>query len=283
MNDRRPRQSETLERLLTDAFSDGTIWRFISDGIWACLENANSLRADFLTLARGGRFPAAQFTYATCLEETGKAVILFDVARIDRATGFMPHLCRAFYNHAAKFGYARVLASPGRGDLAAALERYRIETVEYWRNPDPEDGEPDTLAAGLYARESALYVDYVEFDGAWFRPTSSILPRFYADPTFLGNSGSTSGQIEIEAALQPLEQARSESLFSPDSLAIVSEEYSVTFCNAGCDAQVDAIRGRVAERLQRSGIPFSASTANSNLMKFPLYAMIAAPDRIPRF
>jgi AbiV family abortive infection protein len=284
MEGRRPRQSEELLDVLKVAIDEGTIWPLISEGICACVENAASLRKDFLVLVENRRFPAAQFMYVTCMEEVGKAAILFDVARTSLAAMFLPRLCRAFYNHAAKFAYARVLVSPGRGDLAAALEKYRIETIEYWHNPNPEDGEPDSLADGLYERESALYVDHVGYGRGWFRPTtSSIMPRLRADPEFLGNSGSTSGETEINAALRPLERAHSESLFCADAVAMVSKEFSGVFCNAGDDEQVTYILGRLAESLQRSGVTISTETVQANFMRLPIYAAIVAPERIPPF
>lgn len=283
MNGRRPRQSDVLIGVLKNAVDRNVIWPLVADGICACVENAVSLREDLLVLTANRRFPAAQFIYATCMEEIGKALILFDVARIDLAAGFLPHLCRAFYSHAAKFAYARTSACPGRGDLAAALESFRLETIEYWHNPDPTDGEPDLLAAGLYARESALYVDYVEFDGKWFRPADSALPRLYADPAFVGGSGLSSAEKEINTALNPLKLACSESLFCPDALTIISDELSRLFCNAGCDGQVGATLERIGDRLRCGIANISAETLSATFMRLPLYAAIVAPERISRF
>jgi len=109
------------------------------------------------------------------------------------------------------------------------------------------------------------------------------MPRLRADPEFTGNFGSTSGEIEINAALRPLERARSEALFCADALAMVSKEFSAVFCNAGCDEQVTAHLGCLAESLQRSGVTISTETSQANFMRLPLYAAIVAPERIPPF
>jgi AbiV family abortive infection protein len=277
---RRPNAAKALEAAFSEAVARGRGYEFLSTGIEACLDNALSLAMEFSCLASHGFSARAQFVMATAMEEAGKALILFDLARLpwDRKEA-IAGLCKAFYNHLRKAAYAKIIHWPGNGTLEAALVMFKLELIEYWPNRDPESGEPDELADGFVNREWGLYVDWNDFDGRWFSPESSTLAYYYAQEKEL--NGKRVGETRIEGVLAQLLKARDEKLFTAKGLEIahsVMSRLDVTTTTSE-EAVIAAIE-EISQRLSENGIALSDATKRSNFICYPLYAAILTPDKI---
>ncbi|MBZ5672582.1 MAG: AbiV family abortive infection protein [Acidobacteriia bacterium] len=255
------------------ARANGQLSEFIAGGISASVLNAESLAGDLTLLAANKRSAAAQFIYATCMEEMGKAFILLDMLRADcRPNGRLARLCRAFYNHLNKYGYAMTVYTPGTGRMEDALGLYELELIEYWPNRDPESGEPDMVADGSAHREWAIYVDWVEFDGRWFFPPDSSLAKVLAEPLSPGMPSEV--EERVNELLGPLLKAETEGLFSAESLQIIHEEFSPHYLSATSDERIRQILKRLEERFAQAGSRVTPQTLSANFMRYPLYAAI---------
>jgi AbiV family abortive infection protein len=114
----RPKPWIALEAAFYRAVENGRAYEFIASGIEICLENAVSLAAEFACLVSNDFNARVQFVMATAMEEIGKALILFDFARIPRAKkDWITGLCKAFYSHLKKGAYAKIIYWPGSGVL----------------------------------------------------------------------------------------------------------------------------------------------------------------------
>ena len=270
---KRPENWLVLLHTCESARANGKLFEFIAGGISACVRNAESLAGDLTLLLANKRSAAAQFIYATCMEEMGKAFILLDMVRADcRPGGRLKHLCRAFYNHLNKYGYARTVHFPGAGRMEDALALYKLELIEYWPNRDPESGEPALPADGFAHRECAIYVDWVEFDGRWFFPPDSSLAKYFADAWIPGHPSPA--EETVNELLGPLLRADTEGLFSAESLQIVREEFSPHYLSATSDERIRQILIGLEERFVQAGSRVTPQTLSANFMRFPLYAAI---------
>ena len=270
--DRRPEGWRVLIDAIETATSADHLPGFLSEGIRACISNAESLATDLSVLVNNRRIAAAQFVYATCMEEMGKALILLDIVRADlRQDARLKLLCKAFYNHLKKYGYAKTIYSPGRGRLEDALYLYTRELVEYWPNTDPEDGEPDMPADGIAHREWAIYVDWVESDGGWFCPPHSSLASLLCGQ---GLAGTTPAERMVKSVLDPLLRADREGMFCPEPLKIIQTEFPPVYISSGSDEEVKKLLERLRERFSTAQISVSDDTLSSNFMRCPLYAAI---------
>ena len=227
---------------------------------------------DLSVLVNNKRIAAAQFIYATCMEEMGKALILLDLVRADfRQDGRLKLLCKAFYDHLCKYGYAKTICSPGTGRLKDALYLYKRELVEYWPNTDPEDGQPDMPADGVAYREWAIYVDWIEFDGRWSYPARSSLANLLCGE---GLASITPAEKMVKSVLDPLLKADRECMFCPEALKIIQTEFSPVYISSGSDEEVKKRLERLRQRFSAGQISVSDDTLGSNFMRCPLYAAI---------
>jgi AbiV family abortive infection protein len=262
-----------LLRTCERARADGNLFEYKGGGISACVLNAKSLAGDLTLLVANKRSAAAQFIYATCLEEMGKAFILLDMVRAGcRPDGRLKHLCRAFYDHLSKFGYARAVWDSGTRPMGYALALYESELRRYWPNQDPEGGEPAMPPDGIAQREWAIYVDWVEFDGQWFFPPDSSLAKFMAGALNPGNPSPA--EETVNELLGPLLKAETEGLFSAESLQIIHEEFSPHDLSAASDDKIQQILMRLEERFVQPGNRVTPQTIHANFMRYPLYAAI---------
>jgi AbiV family abortive infection protein len=253
------------------ARAKGELFEFVGNGISACVDNAESLAQDLAVLIEQKRTAAAQFIYATCMEEMGKASILLDMVRADcRPDGRLKLLCKAFYSHLKKYGYAKTVVVPALR-IRAALDLYRLRLIEYWPNRDPEDGTPDEVADVFAHREWAIYVDWVEYDGRWSSPRDSSLANLLAGE---GISGTAPARREVSQLLAPLLRAKTEGLFSAASLRVIHEEFSPHYISERFVGDIQPILARVQDRLARSGSNVTPQTLAANFMRYPLYAAI---------
>lgn len=87
------------------------ILKRISDGVQAVISNSVRLLEDVEILLNSERFASAGFLLATADEEMAKAYILLDMCRLDfyKHENTLKHLCRAFYEHVAKFAYNEIV------------------------------------------------------------------------------------------------------------------------------------------------------------------------------
>lgn len=270
---KRPENWLILLHTCESARANGKLFEFLVGGISACVRNAESLARDLTVLLANKRSVAAQFIFATCMEEMGKAFILLDMVRADcRPDGRLKHLCRAFYSHLNKYGYARTVHYPGAGKMEDALVLYKLELIEYWPNRDPESGEPAMPADGFAHREWAIYVDWVEFDERWFFPPASTLAKYLADAWISGQPSPA--EQTVNELLGPLLRADAEGLFSAESLQIIHEEFSPHYLPANSDERIRQILMRLGERFVQAGIRVTPQTLSANFMRFPLYAAV---------
>lgn len=273
-------------KILFDAFQrsreNSRAFAFLSDGINVCIDNAASLLDNFKLLAAHKRNSLAQFSYATALEEMGKALLLLDLVRIEwKREEWLHRLCKAFYSHLEKGGYARIVIDPGSGALTDALQLYKFALAEYMPTHDPETGEPDWLAESIMEREWAVYVDWWEHDGRWFYPPDSSLAHYFAQEKFLDDRPA--GEEKVAALLEPLLRARRQGLFTPESLRIIHEQWSLNCIEAGLDERtLAATLEKTASILRSAGVGVSDETIGTNFLKYPLYAVLLVPDRVPR-
>jgi len=275
---RRPKQSDQLADLLAGAIGAGYLYDFLAKGIGACIENAASLRTDVAVLLSGERYAAAQFMYTTAFEEIGKALILFDVVRANAArSGGYRKLCGSFYNHLQKFGYANTVLHPGVAGLMGALQAFRAELIEYYPS-HAEDGEPGEYAEGLANREWAVYVDCSVW-GGWSTPQHSSYARWLGGA--FPEPRESPAQSELDLLLPPFERAQREGLFSPTGLRLVEAELGPRFITAGGERKLELGIRALDRRSRKSGITLSAETLASNLVGYPLYAVLIHPKQVP--
>jgi AbiV family abortive infection protein len=277
---KRPEQWKILKAAFDRERNSGLAYKFLADGIEACLENASFLLAEFLCLASNGFNARAQFVYATAMEELGKVLILFDFARVSwQREEWVTLLCKAFYHHLKKAAYAKVIYWPGSGALADALYLYKLGLIEHFPNNDPESGEPDEYAGGIVDREWGLYVDWSEFDGRWFLPTHSTLAYYYAQEKW--DEHQRVGEQRIASVLSELTAGQREGLFTDGALRVVHTVMSQLYVTASTpEADVIRILQDVRAQLSAIGINISEGVIKSKFMDYPLYAVILTPEQV---
>ena len=104
--------TKLFENLFTGLEHEETLKR-ISDGINAVITNAERLLQDVELLVKSDRYASSGFLLATADEEMAKVYILLDMCRLDftKHENTLKHLCRAFYEHVAKFAYGLTMLS----------------------------------------------------------------------------------------------------------------------------------------------------------------------------
>lgn len=173
---RPPKLDEALfENLFCVRKPEETI-EVISRGLSSFLTNATRLLGDVEVLVRAERYATAAFLLATAHEEMAKTYIMLDACRLDfsRHTNVLKALCRAFYDHVIKHAYARVACFSGFADMGHVRVFWDAEVTRWWPSTHPESGEPDMPHDTYFAREMPLYVDFIEYDGAWSVPDSTM-------------------------------------------------------------------------------------------------------------
>lgn len=271
---KRPSQRSMLHKALFESRTDESVLKIISSGILALCENARRLLDDAKILTNADRFSAACFLLATADEEAAKVYILLDMARLDFAKhqGELGKLCKAFYNHLSKHAYIETTRFNRLWDMAHLKKVVEMEKVE-WFKGNYESGEPDMPAQALMVREGSLYVDFSDYDDAWFTPS-------WSKEMVLG-WGSEEGRIggalaEVEGSVRRLEETRDAGLFSLECLQIFHGVFSQVFITSNTtNKELKALYDHFLKRLEEQGIHLSETLRNDNaLLEWPLYSLM---------
>lgn len=263
-----PKPGIKLYENLFNGLSFGVILNRISEGIYAAIENSNRLIEDVELLLKSKRFASAGFLLATADEEMAKVYILLDMCRLDftKHENTLKHLCRAFYEHVAKFAYNEIVRfSLGFRDMEHVKEMWLAEITRWWPS-GYESGEPDFPHDTYFLRELPLYVDFIEFDQKWHLPDRHTL-KYRFDREFGEDSFSDS-----KKALNKLNESRESGFFSPECLAILNGNFRKHFLSEKTEnITMAGIYKKVKDQLSDH---FKEDFESSALNHWPLYPFV---------
>ena len=244
------------------------ILKRISDGIHAVISNSGRLLEDVEILLDSERFASAGFLLATADEEMAKAYILLDMCRLDfyKHENILKHLCRAFYEHVAKFAYNEIVRFPfSFRDMEHVKEMWLAEITRWWPS-GYEFGEPDFPHDTYFLRELPLYADFIEFDQKWHIPNRHT-SRYRFDRDFEENSFSSS-----KKALKKLTDSEKLGFFSPECLQILNGIFKKYFLSGNTEIEklfglYRKVKDKIADHLKEE---FERSALN----QVPLYPFV---------
>ena len=245
-----------------------SILKEISNGIEAIIINSRRLHEDVELLIKSGRYASGGFLLATADEEMAKVFILLDMCRVDfeRHESILKNLCRAFYDHVAKYAYSKVINffRPFH-DMQHVKDLWVAEITRLWPS-DYESGEPDFPHDTYFYRELPLYVDFIEYDQEWHIPDHYSLK--YRFDQYLGcDSFSDSKQL-----LKNINDSFEMGFFSPNSLAVLNDNFKKNIISENDDMKTIIelymkMKGQIADDLKDE---FEKSV----LFQIPLYPFV---------
>lgn len=256
----------------------------ISEGLTACLENADSLIQDAKILANNKRYSTAIFLLTTADEEMAKSYILLDACRLDflRNLSEQKRLCKAFYNHIYKYAYYKVLSFPSVTDLVRVdslanedecentnmieiKKLWRGQIRKWWPNESIENGEPPMPHEIRIIREGFLYVDFDDWMKQWCKPYAER--RKFVVDTFLFDKFPESNE-----ALEQLRFTYNSKLYSPESLSILNDNFKNLYVNTNKKTvQIARQYDNVAQQIENEMGISKQTFDKSALRKLPLY------------
>lgn len=240
----------------------------LSKGLYAFAQNAYWLLEDAKLLANAERYTRAGFLVATADEEIAKSYIILDACRLNFTLHESPlrRLCRAFYDHVTKHAYNEVVRFGHFHDMEQVRELFHTELRRWWPSGDIESGEPDMPHDTYFTRQTALYVDFIDYDQAWWVPAPDW-GRYRFEQTFGPEVLSGSRQ-----ALNKLLYTRDEGLCKPETLGILNEIFNKHYITEHTsNNQLFRLYEMVAEKIENVlGIPHN-KFKDSALMEWPLY------------
>ena len=259
------KQPAPWEILYKNLFVSNNTFAILSDGFDVLLENIERLVKDANLLKDTDGYMTASFLGSTAREEMAKVHILIDACRLDfsRHESQLRRLCKAFYNHIAKYAYYNVLSLPKLSDMEEVKKIWENNVKKWWPS-DPESGEPDMPHHTKYLREMPLYVDYYDWDGCWYNPQSNK-----------GNLLKSARLYTIEYAEEELNLFRitqNAGLYKEESLSIINEIYMKHYVNEKTKMDcIDSLYKNVADQIEkRLKIP-QDKFIHSFISKWPLY------------
>ena len=268
MRDRRPKRSNVLFQFLFGVDSD-RVFRRLSEGILAMLDNAKTLLDDAAVFVDAKRFARAQFLIATAEEEMGKVYILLDMCRVDpaRSQNRLRHLCRSFYSHVIKHVYLDLSTNeyPGIRNLSELQSFFHVCAKEWWPS-DPESGEPDMPHDTYFLREANLYVDVDSHANIW---TSANFAKVL---TSLSESFILDLLQEACGTLTKLRATQNLGLFAPQALRVFNGiTISLLVDEQTTIEELIVVYERAGRKLKTSlGVPLE-DFRESELHNWPLY------------
>jgi AbiV family abortive infection protein len=132
----------------------------IAEGCAALALHMGELHAAALALRTTGLSVPANILDGYALEEAAKALILVDLIRAGADQKLVKRCIKAFYNHRARWGYARLI-SMSPANWREAAERFTESTESAFDLDGWEGAEFLVRNEFDLARETMLYVDYV--------------------------------------------------------------------------------------------------------------------------
>ena len=132
---------------------------FISEGLDLIRKNAKRLLDDAKAFSKKERYASARFLLSTADEEMGKWYILVDMIRLhENHEATLKALCKAFYNHVAKYAYRNVSWREEWREFKAVKKKWENE-VARWKRLDRAKFKAAIRHPTVYDREWPLYVD----------------------------------------------------------------------------------------------------------------------------
>jgi AbiV family abortive infection protein len=263
--DKKPNPGDVLYKNLFATRDRDQTFAIISDGCTIILKNADRLVKDAKLLKDGGGYVSASFLAFTAREETAKSHILLDACRLDFSHhhNVLKRLCKAFYNHVAKYAYYKVLSFPALHDMGEIKKAWENATRE-WRPSEIESGEPDMPHETNYLREMPLYVDFSDWDEGWYNPQA---PK--------GSLVISARHYQIDDAEEDLKLFRKThelGLYKPESLSILNDTYKNLFITEKINMQeISSIYEKAGQQFEKKlAIPQTAFSS-SFISKWPLY------------
>jgi AbiV family abortive infection protein len=244
----------------------------ISEGLRALVSNASRLLEDVKSLQRTARYSSSAFLLTTADEEMAKCYILLDMCRLDfsRHQSVLKRLCRAFYNHVAKYTYMDLVRN---SDIYRSMDQVKynwdVQVIKWWPG-DVERGEPDMPHDTYFGREMPLYVDFIDVDQRWSIPNNDS-DKIYFFEEFLGESKLT----KSEASFLKLKDTQDAGLLGVDALTELHEVFKNQYCNESTSTEtILRLYEDTATRIKnKSGIPVDVFY-KSVLKEWPLYHFV---------
>lgn len=267
---RKPERPEPSKQLFESVFADHepeVVLRTISKGLIAILENAIRLMEDMTVLMKAERFPTAKFLLTTTNEEMAKTYILLDSCRLDlsRHTSTLRRLCRAFYDHIAKYAYNEIVK---HSDIIRDMEHAKIfwesETTKWWPSSGPESGEPDMPHETYFSREMPLYVDFIEYDQKWHKPENAI-------------TGTTLSLEKMrfkdtQEGLKRLQLTFEAGLYNPECLTILNNNFKRHYITEKTSSEeIQRLYEKTAQQMEQELSIKKEMFFESALHEWPLY------------
>jgi hypothetical protein len=185
-----------------------------------------------------------------------------------RHASVLQKLCRAFYDHVAKYAYIELLEETLTDSMERAGRFWRIAVTRWWPAGDPEDGEPDMPHATYFYRELPLYLDFGDYERRWLVPdNANQRSRFEWQP----------GPLEkAERLLEPWRLADAAGLCTAEALQIVNSVFSRRYIGADTpNVELERLYSTVEERITEEIGISSESFRMSPLIRWPLYHFVA--------
>jgi AbiV family abortive infection protein len=251
---------------------DDEFFEEVATGLALTARNALSLEDDARELWRRKRGRAHAVLRSLATEEAAKFLILLDAVRCPRHPRdvFERQLSR-FHNHLAKGVYARY-CDLEPATLADADRFTKSDRLEYYLD-GPNDVDwifPNSI---LFARESALYVDYIETDEG----------HMWQEP-WLHNVMLESGfPYHTPCVVRLVRSLHAVGIATAEALRIVAETWRPVAWTA--DFHRRDLRALNSEMLNRLGsmaadAPAEASRVIVDRWLFPLYAVDLGPIKV---
>jgi AbiV family abortive infection protein len=240
----------------------------LSQGLQAVHLNAARLIKDVELLVSAERYASASFLLATADEEIAKFYILADMCRLDfsRHQSILKRLCQAFYSHVAKHTYNQIIRLSNFRDMTHVKEIWGFKATRWWPSDDPESGEPDMPHETYFAREMPLYVDYIDYDQAWFVPEADT--RQYIFTQSLGDSSLAQSQD----ASGRLDKTHKLGLCTPESLTALNQVFAKHYIgDKSSRKQIERLYEKLAQRIAEEMSVSPKAFWSSAICEWPLY------------
>ena len=259
--------------LFNNIFADrqpAEVCKLVAGGIAGAWRNADRLLSDAKALVESGRLSSARFLVTTAREELAKAPLLLDACMLDfsKHRSVLQKLCRAFYDHVAKYAYIELLEETLTDSMDRASRFWKTAVTRWWPGGGLEDGEPDMPHATHSDREFPLYLNYGDYERRWLVPDDSQQrSRFNWRPDPV---------TKAEQLIEPWRQADAAGLCAPEVLEIVNSVFRCRYvredtANAELHRLFMAVERRVSDEREIPAEAFKTSP----LIRFPLYHFVS--------
>lgn len=257
--------SAVLYKSIFENRSPEAIISIISEGIPIIIENVRGLLKDADLLKNNNRFMIASFLGVTAREEIAKIHILVDACRLDfeKHGSTLKSLCKAFYNHVAKYAYYTIFSHPNIKSMAEAKKCWEVNTKKVWP-ADTGSDEPDERHSTNFLREMPLYVDFDYWVNEWFSPQGrrgkiAIAVREYP----IDDAKEELAQIEKTCQLQ---------LYETKALSVLNNVFKTKSVNESTSiSDIIGLYKKTWKSLEKDNIASIADFQKTQIYAWPLY------------